>query len=91
MEIFLFSTLLSLFILRAFRKYWSTKLNRQYKVLPVSHFYQCHLYYLVSAYQGLEELNALEALEESMINNGVLQHQNSVEDSDFLPTDKRFV
>ncbi|XP_060580332.1 uncharacterized protein LOC132737112 isoform X2 [Ruditapes philippinarum] len=46
--------------------------------------------YKVSAYQGLEELNALEALEESMINNGVLQHQNSVEDSDFLPTDKRY-
>ena len=47
-------------------------------------------YFTVTAYQGLDELQALEALEESMINNGVIQ-DNSAEDSDILPTDKRFV
>ncbi|XP_045194156.2 uncharacterized protein LOC123549799 isoform X2 [Mercenaria mercenaria] len=50
--------------------------------------------YQVSAYQRLDELNALEALEETMDNNGMFHLDNSQENAfnrkDVLPTDKRY-
>lgn len=50
--------------------------------------------YKVSAYQRLDELNALQALEKEMFDNGIIDSENGKDDiyntNDFLPTDKRY-